>query len=160
LRAKRYELVQSTVHEGYIFTLSGIVTVGLDIALGMNYLHLCGWAHRDMNLGNFLVSEDWHIKVSDFGFGKFLGDIDSSLTADPGASAFRAPETTDSSYGLACDIWSFAVILSKLFLSDDVLIVSGDPDNASWIMNEEAQLLIEFMGRGNLRHFYQTREGF
>jgi hypothetical protein len=152
------KLVQCTVHEGYIFTLSGIVAVGLDIALGMNYLHLCGWAHRDMNLGNFLVSEDWHVKVSDFGVGKFMGDIDSSLTAGPGASAFRAPETTEQSYGLACDIWSFAVILSKLFLSDDVLFIPEDPDEPSWITNEEAQSLAQFIGRGNLRHFSHTRE--
>src|SRR4051794_17362397 len=38
-----------------------------DLCLGMNYLHLCRFVHRDLNLGNFLLFPDWTLKISDFG---------------------------------------------------------------------------------------------
>lgn len=40
------------------FSFAAIVTIMMDICLGMNYIHLCGIVHRDMNLGNFLISND------------------------------------------------------------------------------------------------------
>jgi len=56
-----------------------------DCCMGMNFLHLKGYLHRDMNLGNFLLSSDWTLKISDFGTAEYLGTMQSKLAhAGPG----------------------------------------------------------------------------
>lgn len=86
----------------------------MDITLGFHYLTLMKVIHRDMNLGNFLLSYDGFVRVTDFGESKSL-ENDGSNTADVGAVYFRAPEmfwcTTEISRS---DVWSFGVVLSRL----------------------------------------------
>lgn len=89
----------------------------VDISLGMNYCHLRGIIHRDMNLGNFLIGKDQRVKVSDFGLGKIhVSDNHSaSYSKDRGAALFRAPEVrTSSKYDRKCDVWSFGIVMWSL----------------------------------------------
>ena len=44
-------------NDGNFFTASELVKILLDIAYGLHYLHLNSIIHRDLNLGNFLVSK-------------------------------------------------------------------------------------------------------
>jgi len=94
-----------------------MLSVLMDISLGMNYLHSLTLIHRDMNLGNFLLTSDFVVKVCDFGTTKII-DVNQNideLTADVGARMFSAPESHTCNYTSKCDNWSFGVVLFLLF---------------------------------------------
>lgn len=56
------------------------------------------------------------VQVSDFGWAKELsGGNEIYMTSDVGASLFRAPEASSSMYDSSCDVWSFGIIMSKIF---------------------------------------------
>src|SRR5688572_24772426 len=96
------------------FELNHIYTILLDIAMGMNYLHLLGVCHRDMNLGNFLIFSPFNIKVADFGEVQSDVDVNLSFTPDAGAPRFRAIEAWTTRYSPKCDVWSFGIIAGQL----------------------------------------------
>lgn len=93
--------------------LPQILSILVDICLGVNFLHFLGIMHRDMNLGNFLVSKDSRVKVADLGLGRTVNQ-DQSVSADVGAFKFRAPETAGTDYTKSCDIWSLGILASEL----------------------------------------------
>ena len=47
-----------------------VVSMALDAAMGMQYLHSFQLIHRDLKPENLLVSENWKVVVSDFGISK------------------------------------------------------------------------------------------
>lgn len=106
--------------------------MALDIAMGLAYAQSLQVIHRDLNLGNFLISREGVVKVADFGEGKEVRDEECSNTADVGAMVFRAPENFVSSSPdiKHCDVWSFAVVLSKLLLNaatNEIEIIAEKP---------------------------------
>ena len=44
------------------------------IMLGARYIHKRGFLHRDLKLGNMLLSQDMVVKIGDFGLACVLGD--------------------------------------------------------------------------------------
>jgi hypothetical protein len=48
------------------------ITIALDAALGMNYLHHSNIIHADLKSSNLLVDINYNVKVSDFGLSKVL----------------------------------------------------------------------------------------
>ena len=76
-----------------------IVSFALDVAKGLNYLHLnrpLPIIHRDISSANVLLwrrDECWRAKLSDYGSANFMRQ---SMTADPGAIIYSAPEAHTS----------------------------------------------------------------
>lgn len=76
-----------------------IMTIGLDVAKGLNYLHLSHPApiiHRDISSANVLLwkhGTQWRGKVSDYGTANFM---QYSMTVSPGAVVYSAPEAQTS----------------------------------------------------------------
>ena len=71
-----------------------IVTLGLDIARALNYLHLNKppIIHRDISSANVLLwrrDSQWRAKVSDYGTANFMRQC---RTINPGAVIYSAPE--------------------------------------------------------------------
>ena len=72
-----------------------IVCLSLDIAKGLNYLHLCKPVpimHRDISSGNVLLwkrDDSWRAKLSDYGAANFMR---YQMTENPGALIYSAPE--------------------------------------------------------------------
>lgn len=64
-----------------------------EIALGMNYLHLCSIIHRDLKSANILIDQHGTAKVSDFGLS-CVYDLSAAteLTAETGTYRWMAPE--------------------------------------------------------------------
>jgi len=72
-----------------------ILNLAMDIAKGLNYLHLCKpnpIMHRDISSANVLLwrrDDSWRAKLSDYGAANFMRQ---SMTANPGAIIYSAPE--------------------------------------------------------------------
>ena len=71
------------------------VSLALDIAKGLNYLHLHKprpIIHRDISSANVLLwrrDESWRAKLSDYGAANFMRQV---MTVNPGAPIYSAPE--------------------------------------------------------------------
>ncbi|ELU01796.1 hypothetical protein CAPTEDRAFT_120696 [Capitella teleta] len=100
-----------------------------DIVLGIEYLHFQKIIHRDIKPSNLLLTDDGHIKISDFGVSnEFAGD-DVKLTSTAGTPAFMAPELLkekEEVSGRALDIWAmgvtlYAFVVGRVPFEDDIV---------------------------------------
>jgi len=103
----------------------------------MEYLHKkMKIIYRDLKPENILVSEDGHLKISDFGITKQFQNEDELTKTLLGIPEFIAPEIINATkgsdhpgYGLQCDIWAFGIFLFEL--------IHGTPPftdpNRNWI---------------------------
>jgi BR serine/threonine kinase len=85
------------------------------IMSGVQYLHQHGICHRDLKLENILVDESNRLKITDFGFARWMRNGITSESC--GSLDYAAPEILrgDRQYnGRAADIWSCGVILFVL----------------------------------------------
>lgn len=91
------------------------VRMMLDAARGIQYLHSMRIIHRDIKSHNFLVDDDWRVKVADFGISKVL-DTDTAFT-QCGTTGWVAPEVLldeDLGYTFKADNWSFAIVMWEM----------------------------------------------
>ncbi|KAF4324231.1 hypothetical protein BBO99_00000932 [Phytophthora kernoviae] len=91
------------------------VRMMLDAARGIQYLHSKRIIHRDIKSHNFLVDDDWRVKVADFGISKVL-DTDTAFT-QCGTTGWVAPEVLldeDLGYTVKADNWSFAIVMWEM----------------------------------------------
>lgn len=89
----RSVLVQRALHH------EDIVFIALDVAKGLNYLHLnkpFPIIHRDISSSNVLLwrrGDSWRAKLSDYGAANFMRQY---MTSNPGARIYAAPEALTS----------------------------------------------------------------
>ena len=83
-----------------------------DIVDAVCYCHKHGVVHRDMKPENILFDAEGHVKISDFGFSRFV-DKKGLVNTSCGSPCYASPEVlTGSPYdGAKSDIWSIGVIL-------------------------------------------------
>ncbi|MED6174980.1 hypothetical protein PIB30_074130 [Stylosanthes scabra] len=108
LRAYLHKLEKKTI------SMEKLIAFALDIARGMEYIHSQGVIHRDLKPENVLISEDFHLKIADFGIGCEEAYCDL-LVDDPGTYRWMAPEMIKrKSYGRKVDVYSFGLILWEM----------------------------------------------
>ncbi|NXJ84260.1 TSSK1 kinase, partial [Trogon melanurus] len=87
------------------------------LASAVKYCHDLDVVHRDLKCENVLLDVDLNIKLTDFGFSKFLSRDEHGRTILSetfcGSAAYAAPEVLE---GIPCDprisdVWSLGVIL-------------------------------------------------
>ena len=96
-----------------------VISIGIDITLALNYLHL--WKpqpilHRDVSSANVLLEPSargkWKAKLSDYGSANLLENVH---TAGPGNPVYSAPEaTTPKLHSPAMDIYSVGILLVEM----------------------------------------------
>ncbi|GMI82357.1 hypothetical protein like AT5G58950 [Hibiscus trionum] len=94
--------------------LKKLVTIAVEIAHGMEYIHSQGVIHRDLKPENILIDQEFHMKIADFGIACEEAYCDL-LADDPGTYRWMAPEMIKKkSYGRKVDVYSFGLILWEM----------------------------------------------
>jgi len=84
------------------------------IADGIAYLHSNGLIHRDMKPGNILFGQDGLLKISDFGWSRFI-DEDAFAVTLGGTPLYNSPEIiTNKPYTQKADVWGFGCIMYEM----------------------------------------------
>lgn len=97
--------------------LQKLISIALDIARGMEYIHSQGVIHRDLKPENILIDKEFHMKIADFGIACEESYCDV-LADDPGTYRWMAPEMIKrKSYGRKVDVYSFGLILWEMLTS-------------------------------------------
>ncbi|CAL4954586.1 unnamed protein product [Urochloa decumbens] len=95
--------------------LDKIISISLDIAHGMAYIHSQGVVHRDVKPDNIIFDEDFCAKIVDFGIACEEEYCDP-LANDTGTFRWMAPEMMKhKAYGRKVDVYSFGLILWEMF---------------------------------------------
>ncbi|ODV89714.1 hypothetical protein CANCADRAFT_32885 [Tortispora caseinolytica NRRL Y-17796] len=91
--------------------------------LALQELHSHGIVHRDVKLDNFMVRDNGHLYLGDFGGAIYTSNVDSRLnTVDIwgtyGTEGYHSPEMyTLSDYDARTDYWSYAIMFLEVVFS-------------------------------------------
>jgi len=84
-----------------------------DCAYAMTFLHSKGLIHRDLKSNNLLVTENWKVKVCDFGFSRRVNK--GELMTLCGTDEWMAPEVMcGDRYDEKADVFSFGMVMTEL----------------------------------------------
>lgn len=98
------------------FTLSQALRYTQEILDALHAAHRVGVVHRDMKPENVLISEDSHVRVTDFGLARAASEVSMSTTGSMlGTVAYMAPEIATTGHTDArTDIYSVGMMLYEM----------------------------------------------
>lgn len=97
------------------------------IALGVQFLHSCGYAHRDLSLENVLVTSEGVCKICDFGLATYA---DANCNQTVGKKVYMAPEVAQAQHydPVKVDIWSLGIMLFTMLAGSPPFDVADASD--------------------------------
>lgn len=102
----------ANLHElGVQFSFESKLRILREVATGMSYLHQQNIIHRDLSSRNILLTEDYSVKIADFGCARKLqGDSYDSSTIS-GSPSYMPPEQLRGDVlTLSVDVWAFGTM--------------------------------------------------
>ncbi|XP_052562487.1 serine/threonine-protein kinase S6KL isoform X2 [Culex pipiens pallens] len=84
----------------------------------LHFLHQAGIIHRDLKPENVLLDEDFHVRLIDFGFARWLS-IGTRTRTICGTLQYMAPEIlAGEPYGHAIDWWALGVLACRMYTGE------------------------------------------
>lgn len=81
------------------------------------FLHKHGILHRDLKLGNIMVSQGTKVKIGDFGLAVKLEDLQEERETICGTPNYISPEiVARQPYGTQSDLWSLGCVLYAMLV--------------------------------------------
>ena len=95
--------------------------IASDVAQGLSSAHSAGLVHRDIKLGNIIVSDDGQVKVADFGIATALarrtGDNLTHIGSVMGTATYFSPEQAQGkALDGRSDLYSLGVVLYEMIV--------------------------------------------
>ncbi|KAG2489026.1 hypothetical protein HYH03_012464 [Edaphochlamys debaryana] len=110
----------ATARPGQMLTPSKALDMAWELAMGLQFLHSHNMVHRDVKPDNVLLTEDYHVKITDFGISGEL-DPEGSIATEHGHGSplWMAPELTayrgdKPPYTNKVDVYAWGVIFCQL----------------------------------------------
>jgi len=100
--------------ENHPIPVEKIISIALDVACGLEYIHSQGIVHRDIKPENILFDENFCVKIADFGIAceETFCDV---LVEDEGTYRWMAPEMIkQKAYNRKVDVYSFGLLLWEM----------------------------------------------
>jgi eukaryotic-like serine/threonine-protein kinase len=120
------ETVRSLIRKTLRMEVELAVAIGIELLRALEYVHMQGYAHRDVKPDNILVSKNGNVKLADFGLaGRLFGqklqvagaNVATTATVDEGfgTPAYMAPEQVlGDSPSAPSDLFSVGVVLYEM----------------------------------------------
>lgn len=144
-RGDLYEAIQSDFGPS---TSQDIKDVFLQILNALSYCHLKLVYHRDLKPENILITEDWLIKVCDWGLATTQREVTNKNEFDVGSERYMAPELFDDDltfYDAAkVDLWSVGIILLTLVFRKNPFQVANYTDKRFLQFSANREALFDF----------------
>ena len=93
-------------------TFWDVLTMSLDVARGMQYLHEQNIVHRDLKSHNLLLDEQHRVKVTDFGTAKHLDMLTGTAFTEVGTGGYMAPEVVEPVCFIFCLFFTCFCLIS------------------------------------------------
>ena len=99
-----------------LLPLERVVEVIFKCSRALEYAHRMGIIHRDIKPANILVTEDFDVKLADFGVAQ-LAEATHTNIGNAGSPAYMSPEQlTDRELTHQTDIYSLGVVMFQLLV--------------------------------------------
>ena len=92
-----------------------------EILTALIYMHKVQIVYRDLKPENLLISKDGHVKITDFGFAKKIGNGKTYTLC--GTPEYLAPEIIKGSV----DWWAYGILLFEMLSGYQIQLISYPP---------------------------------
>lgn len=100
-----------------VLTESETAHILIQVVRGLLYLKSKNILHRDMSLSNLLLTNDFKVKIADFGLATHISKPDEKHTTLCGTPNYISPEVASrASHGLPVDVWGLGCMMYTLLV--------------------------------------------